>query len=100
MSRREGMDLVVLVPDLDLSGTVRCLLNRPESIGIRPVSFSVNRHLRREAGCRAGDHAFDAPGSEARISCATRTISRLLRCSNSISDAVKSGEWARYRASD
>ncbi|MYH28494.1 MAG: hypothetical protein F4137_06465 [Acidobacteria bacterium] len=48
------MDLVVLVPDLDLSGTVRCLLNRPESIGIRPVSFLVNRHLRRDAGCRTG----------------------------------------------
>ena len=54
MSRREGMDLMVLVPDLDLSGTVRCLLNRPESIGIRPVSFSVSRHLRRDAGCRTG----------------------------------------------
>ena len=54
MIRREGMDLVVLVPDLDLSGTVQRLLNRPESIGIRPVSFSVSRHLRRDAGCRAG----------------------------------------------
>ena len=54
MSRREDMDLVVLVPDLDLSGTVRCLLNRPESIGIRPLSFSVSRHLQRDAGCRAG----------------------------------------------
>lgn len=54
MSRRDGMDLVVLVPDLDLSGTVRCLLNRPESIEIRPVSFSVSRHLRRDAGCRTG----------------------------------------------
>lgn len=54
MSRREDMDLVVLVPDLDLSGTVRSLLNRPESIGIRPVSFSVSRHLRRDAGCRTG----------------------------------------------
>ena len=55
MSRApERTDLVVLVPDLDLSGTVQCLLNRPESIGIRPVSFSVSRHLRRDAGCRAG----------------------------------------------
>ena len=47
-------DLVVLVPDLDIAGTMESLLNRTESIGIRPVSFSVSRHLRRDAGCRTG----------------------------------------------
>ena len=53
MSRREDMDLVVLVPDLDLSGTVRCLLNRPESIGIRPVSFLIDKHPQHDGGCRS-----------------------------------------------
>ena len=28
-------------------------MNRPASIGIQPVSFSVNRHLRRDSGCRS-----------------------------------------------
>lgn len=50
----EGTDLVVLVPDLDVAGTVECLLNRPESLGMRAVSFSVTRHLRRDSGCRSG----------------------------------------------
>ncbi len=55
MSRaRERGDLVVLVPDLDIAGTVEGLLNRPESVGTRPVSFSITRHLRRDCGCRSG----------------------------------------------
>ena len=55
MSRaRERMDLVVLVPDLDIAGTVEGLLNRPETVGARPVSFSITRHLRRDSGCRSG----------------------------------------------
>ena len=44
---------MVLVPDLDIAGTVEGLLHRPESIGTRPVSFSITRHLRRDSGCRA-----------------------------------------------
>lgn len=55
MSRaRERMDLVVLVPDLDIAGTVEGLLNRPETVGARPVLFSITRHLRRDSGCRSG----------------------------------------------
>ena len=50
---REPRDVVVLVPDLDIAGTVEGLLRRPESIGTRPVSFSIARHLRRDSGCRA-----------------------------------------------
>ena len=55
MSRApERMDLVVLVPDLDIAGMVEGLLNRPEIVGARPVSFSITRHLRRDSGCRSG----------------------------------------------
>ena len=50
---REPRDVVVLVPDLDIAGTVEGLLRRPESVGTRPVSFSIARHLRRDSGCRA-----------------------------------------------
>ena len=50
---REPRDVVVLVPDLDIAGTVDGLLRRPQSIGIRPVSFSIARHLLRDSGCRA-----------------------------------------------
>ncbi len=49
----EGTDLVVLVPDLDIAGTVECLLDRPASIGMRPVSFRIDRNLRRDSGCRS-----------------------------------------------
>lgn len=49
----ELRDVVVLVPDLDIAATVERLLHRPESIGTRPVSFSITRHLRRDSGCRA-----------------------------------------------
>ena len=46
-------DLVVLVSDLDIAGTVECLLNRPASMGTHRVSFSVDRHLQRDSGCRS-----------------------------------------------
>ena len=54
MSRaRERTDLVVLVPDLDMAGTVECLLNRPESMGMRSLQFTIRRHPQRDAGCRS-----------------------------------------------
>ncbi len=43
----------MLVPDLEIAGTVECLLNRPASMGMHPISFSVNRHLQRDSGCRS-----------------------------------------------
>ena len=59
MSRAGGQtDLVVLVPDLDIAGTMKSLLNRAESMETRAVSFRVSRHLRRDSGCRvaAAEH--------------------------------------------
>ena len=50
---RDHTDLLVLVADLDISVTVQCLLNRPESMGMHAVSFSVRRHPQRDAGCRS-----------------------------------------------
>ena len=52
-SARERTDLVVLVPDVDIEGTVECLLKRFESMGMRPVSFSIRRHPQRDGGCRS-----------------------------------------------
>ena len=46
-------DLVVLTADADMLATIDTLLRRSESLGIRDVSFDVERHLLRDAGCRA-----------------------------------------------
>lgn len=53
MSRADGRDLVVLVPDVDIEGTVECLLKRSENMGMRPVTFSIGRHPQRDGGCRS-----------------------------------------------
>ena len=49
---RESNDLLVLVPDLDIFKTTQCLLNRPESMGMHRVTFSIRRHPQRDAGCK------------------------------------------------
>lgn len=49
---RGSKDLMVLVPDLDLHKTTERLLCRPESMGIRAIEFSIERHFQRDAGCR------------------------------------------------
>ena len=45
-------DLFVLVADQDMRETLTALLQRHESLGIRPVAYEVERHLQRDAGCR------------------------------------------------
>ena len=52
---REGerKDLYVLVADQDMLETMRSLLSRPESLGIRRIRYAVDKHLQRDAGCRA-----------------------------------------------
>jgi hypothetical protein len=45
------LDLVVLVPGKDDEETIRGLLSRPESLGVRPLSFRVLRHPRHDPGC-------------------------------------------------
>ena len=52
---REGerKDLYVLVADQDMLETMMSLLSRPESLGIRRISYAVDKHLQRDAGCRS-----------------------------------------------
>ena len=44
-------DLMVLVADLDAELAMRALLRRTQSLGIRTVSFQVDRFPRHDAGC-------------------------------------------------
>ena len=52
---REGerRDLYVLVADQDMLETMTSLLSRSESLGIRRISYAVDKHLQRDAGCRS-----------------------------------------------
>ena len=45
-------DLFVLVADADMRETLTALLQRHKSLGIRPVTYEVERHFRRDPGCR------------------------------------------------
>lgn len=45
-------DLFALVADQDMVETLKALLNRPQSLGIRPIKSEVQRHLGRDPGCR------------------------------------------------
>ena len=47
-------DLYVLVADQDMAETMKALLGRPRSLGIRSTQHVVERHLMRDAGCRTG----------------------------------------------
>ena len=44
-------DLYVLVADQDMAETLKAVLDRPKSLGIRPIQHDVARHVRRDAGC-------------------------------------------------
>ena len=43
----------MLVADQDMAETLRAVLGRPKSLGIRPIQHDVDRHLGRDAGCRS-----------------------------------------------
>lgn len=49
-------DLFALVADQDMVETTKALLKRHQGLGIRPIEYTVERHLRRDPGCR-GDAA-------------------------------------------
>jgi len=55
-------ELVVLVADLDTESTMRGLLQRWQSLGIRKLEdgngFDILRHPQRDAGCRSGAESF------------------------------------------
>jgi hypothetical protein len=44
-------DLVALVPDKNMEYALRGLLGRPLSLGIRPITYDVFSHPRRDPGC-------------------------------------------------
>ena len=41
----------MLVADQDMAETLKAVLDRPKSLGIRPIQYDVARHLQRDAGC-------------------------------------------------
>jgi hypothetical protein len=43
-------DLFVLTADAEMQAVFRTVLNRPEALGIRPITFDVDRHLNRDSG--------------------------------------------------
>lgn len=45
-------DLYVLVADQDMRQTMTRLLSRDASLGIRSITYTVDRHLQRDSGCR------------------------------------------------
>ena len=47
-------DLFVLVADLDIVNAIEGLLGRPQSLGIGTPDFDIERHPRRDSGCRTG----------------------------------------------
>jgi hypothetical protein len=47
-------DLFVLVADADMLAVFRALLARPDALGIRTVSFEVDRHTDRDPGVFGG----------------------------------------------
>lgn len=49
-------DLVILVADLDAENTVRALIERPKSLGIRSIQFEILRHPLRDSGCYNDAH--------------------------------------------
>lgn len=50
--------LVVLVADRDMEEALKKVLQRPESLGMRPVPFECRRHPNRDGGCRANATEF------------------------------------------
>lgn len=51
-------DLVVLAADKDMEETIIGLLDRHQSIGIRPVDIDIYRHPGRDSGCRTQGATF------------------------------------------
>ena len=43
-------DLLVYVADADAMAFMRSVLNKPQALGIRPLSFDIERHPQRDAG--------------------------------------------------
>jgi len=56
-----SQDLVVLVPDKNMESAVTQLLQRPEALGIRAITFDIFVHIGRDPGCYGKAHDFLRP---------------------------------------
>lgn len=54
-------DLIVVVADTDTKQAVEGVLQRPESLQIRPIQFQVYRYNKRDSGCYGTSHEFLRP---------------------------------------
>lgn len=53
MSATDSKDLFVLAADLELKNALDGLLSRTRDLGVREVSYDIERHLNRDSGCRS-----------------------------------------------
>lgn len=56
-------DLIVLVADKNMEAAIRGILDRPDSLGIRHITFDIYVHLHRDPGCLLESHTFLLPFS-------------------------------------
>lgn len=54
-------DLLALVADSCMEHVLTGLLGRPQSLGIRPITYDVRVHPRRDPGCFNDAHHFLRP---------------------------------------
>lgn len=51
MASRDMADLIALVADIDAENALRGIFSRPQSLGIRPITERIDRHVQRDSGC-------------------------------------------------
>jgi hypothetical protein len=54
-------DLAFLVADKNMEGALRGLLSRPQSLGLREISYDLYVHPERDPGCLLRSHQFLRP---------------------------------------
>lgn len=54
-------DLAVLVADKNMEFSIKGILQRPEALGIRHISFDISTHLENDPGCFLRGHDFLRP---------------------------------------
>ncbi len=60
-NRQYDKELVVLAADKDMEFIMRGILERPQSLGIEPISFETFRHRQKDPGCLLEGHDFLRP---------------------------------------
>jgi len=54
-------DLIALVADSNMENTLRGLLSRHQALGIRPITYDIFRHDKRDPGCWTDAHNYLRP---------------------------------------